>query len=126
MHVAHALSSAATISDMKTNQWVLANHNVVGYYRVHYDEANWERLLATLSSSHEVRQRLRQTRPNPVGMATDPSLCLFQRIPVINRAQLVDDAFNLARWVPGTSGGDWLIRSHVHRCPGHLLIRENR
>uniref|UniRef100_A0A4W5MKR3 Aminopeptidase n=1 Tax=Hucho hucho TaxID=62062 RepID=A0A4W5MKR3_9TELE len=45
--------------------WILANLNVSGYYRVNYDNANWERLLNS--------------------------------IPVINRAQLVDDAFNLAR-----------------------------
>uniref|UniRef100_H2SSR9 Aminopeptidase n=1 Tax=Takifugu rubripes TaxID=31033 RepID=H2SSR9_TAKRU len=63
---------SATIDAMKTTEWVLANNNVTGYYRVNYDEANWERLLAVLGSNHE-------------------------RIPVINRAQLVDDAFNLAR-----------------------------
>uniref|UniRef100_A0AAQ4QWD8 Aminopeptidase n=1 Tax=Gasterosteus aculeatus aculeatus TaxID=481459 RepID=A0AAQ4QWD8_GASAC len=45
--------------------WVLANLNVVGYYRVNYDLGNWNRLV--------------------------------ELIPVINRAQLVDDAFNLAR-----------------------------
>ncbi|XP_076590003.1 aminopeptidase N-like [Chaetodon auriga] len=52
--------------------WVLANINVTGYYRVNYDLGNWERLLIQLNSEHQV-------------------------IPVINRAQLVDDAFNLAR-----------------------------
>uniref|UniRef100_A0A8C7TEK9 Aminopeptidase n=1 Tax=Oncorhynchus mykiss TaxID=8022 RepID=A0A8C7TEK9_ONCMY len=54
------------------NNWILANLNVSGYYRVNYDNTNWERLLGVLSSNHE-------------------------SIPVINRAQLVDDAFNLAR-----------------------------
>uniref|UniRef100_A0A671V2U9 Aminopeptidase n=1 Tax=Sparus aurata TaxID=8175 RepID=A0A671V2U9_SPAAU len=52
--------------------WVLANLNVVGYYRVNYDVNNWRKLLTALSTNHEA-------------------------IPVINRAQLVDDAFNLAR-----------------------------
>lgn len=36
------------------NNWVLANHDVVGYYRVNYDDGNWQRLLNTLNSSHEV------------------------------------------------------------------------
>uniref|UniRef100_A0A3Q3BJF2 Aminopeptidase n=1 Tax=Kryptolebias marmoratus TaxID=37003 RepID=A0A3Q3BJF2_KRYMA len=54
------------------SSWVLANINVTGYYRVNYDLGNWERLFAQLSSDHQV-------------------------IPLINRAQLVDDAFNLAR-----------------------------
>ncbi|KAK5868073.1 hypothetical protein PBY51_012518 [Eleginops maclovinus] len=59
--------------DMRSDGlWVLANINITGYYRVNYDQGNWESLLAQLLSEHQV-------------------------IPVINRAQLVDDSFNLAR-----------------------------
>ncbi|XP_068595934.1 aminopeptidase Ey-like [Brachionichthys hirsutus] len=58
---------------MKTGaSWLLANINVTGFYRVNYDLGNWERLLSQLHSDHQV-------------------------LPLINRAQLVDDAFNLAR-----------------------------
>ncbi|XP_071753461.2 aminopeptidase Ey-like [Centroberyx gerrardi] len=53
-------------------EWLLANINTAGFYRVNYDSENWERLLTKLGSSH-------------------------QDILVINRAQLIDDAFNLAR-----------------------------
>uniref|UniRef100_A0A667XA10 Aminopeptidase n=1 Tax=Myripristis murdjan TaxID=586833 RepID=A0A667XA10_9TELE len=53
-------------------RWLLANINMTGFYRVNYDSENWERLLTKLSSQH-------------------------QDIPVINRAQIIDDAFNLAR-----------------------------
>ncbi|XP_052399868.1 aminopeptidase N [Carassius gibelio] len=60
-------------NDMKSaDEWVLANINVTGYYRVNYDNNNWERLLNVLQNSR-------------------------QSIPVINRAQLIDDAFNLAK-----------------------------
>uniref|UniRef100_A0A665W2T9 Aminopeptidase n=1 Tax=Echeneis naucrates TaxID=173247 RepID=A0A665W2T9_ECHNA len=52
--------------------WVLANTNVSGYFRVNYDLENWNRLLSLLNSHH-------------------------QALPVINRAQIIDDAFNLAR-----------------------------
>ncbi|XP_014032217.1 aminopeptidase N [Salmo salar] len=54
------------------SEWVLANLNVSGYYRVNYDTDNWERLIKQLTADHTV-------------------------IPLINRAQIVDDAFNLAR-----------------------------
>uniref|UniRef100_A0A8C2CFD2 Aminopeptidase n=1 Tax=Cyprinus carpio TaxID=7962 RepID=A0A8C2CFD2_CYPCA len=54
------------------NEWVLANLHVSGYFRVNYDLGNWERLLSKLESDHQV-------------------------IPVVNRAQILDDAFNLAR-----------------------------
>ncbi|XP_028439977.1 aminopeptidase N isoform X1 [Perca flavescens] len=65
---------SSTIDAMKASgtEWVLANLNVVGYYRVNYDEGNWNKLLNCLMADHKL-------------------------IPVINRAQLVDDAFNLAR-----------------------------
>ncbi|XP_070763201.1 aminopeptidase N-like [Enoplosus armatus] len=65
---------SATFDAMKASgaDWVLANFHVVGYYRVNYDQGNWEKLLNGLSTNHHI-------------------------IPVINRAQLVDDAFNLAR-----------------------------
>ncbi|XP_071775463.1 aminopeptidase N isoform X2 [Centroberyx gerrardi] len=67
-------TKSATIEAMKAtgDDWVLANLNVVGYYRVNYDQPNWDRLLIVLDTNHTL-------------------------IPVINRAQLVDDAFNLAR-----------------------------
>ncbi|XP_054632204.1 aminopeptidase N-like isoform X2 [Dunckerocampus dactyliophorus] len=53
-------------------EWILANVGCTGYYRVNYDPENWDRLLTQLES-------------NPRG------------IPVMNRGQLIDDAFNLAR-----------------------------
>ncbi|XP_074522479.1 aminopeptidase N-like [Halichoeres trimaculatus] len=56
----------------KPTDWVVANIDMAGFYRVNYDPDNWERLLTKLSSK-----------------PTD--------IPVINRAQIIDDAFNLAR-----------------------------
>ncbi|TMS05589.1 Aminopeptidase N [Larimichthys crocea] len=56
----------------KKGEWILANLNCTGYYRVNYNPENWERLLSQLDSE-----------PN--------------RIPLMNRAQLMDDGFNLAR-----------------------------
>ncbi|TNN32735.1 Aminopeptidase Ey [Liparis tanakae] len=67
-------TKSATIIEMKEplGNWVLVNLDVVGYYRVNYDLGNWNKLLNDLMNNH-------------------------QRIPLINRVQLVDDAFNLAR-----------------------------
>nr|XP_057943178.1 aminopeptidase N-like [Doryrhamphus excisus] len=53
-------------------KWILANVGCSGYYRVNYDPENWDRLLMQLES-------------NPHG------------IPEMNRGQLIDDAFHLAR-----------------------------
>ncbi|XP_051978902.1 aminopeptidase N [Xyrauchen texanus] len=68
------LERTAFHNEMKTtgNEWVLVNLNITGYFRVNYDTDNWEHLLNQLTENHKV-------------------------IPVINRAQIVDDAFNLAR-----------------------------
>ncbi|XP_041795824.1 alanyl (membrane) aminopeptidase a [Chelmon rostratus] len=56
----------------KDGEWILANINRTGYYRVNYDPENWERLLTQLER-------------NP------------HRIPRMNRWQLIDDAFMLER-----------------------------
>lgn len=56
----------------KKGAWILANVNCAGFYRVNYDLENWDRLLNELET-------------NP------------QNIPLLNRGQLIDDAFNLAR-----------------------------
>lgn len=56
----------------KKGEWILANVNCTGYYRVNYNSLNWQRLLSQLESNRDL-------------------------IPLMNRGQLVDDAFNLAR-----------------------------
>lgn len=67
------LNKSASCELMKTEtDWVLANLNVTGYYRVNYDSHNWERLITQLTSDHQV-------------------------ISVLNRGQIIDDAFTLAR-----------------------------
>uniref|UniRef100_A0A1W7RJE8 Aminopeptidase n=1 Tax=Agkistrodon contortrix contortrix TaxID=8713 RepID=A0A1W7RJE8_AGKCO len=53
-------------------QWLLLNVNVTGYFRVNYDLANWQMLMNQLNED-------------------------LQMIPVLNRAQIIGDAFNLAR-----------------------------
>ncbi|KAM9376125.1 aminopeptidase N-like [Pholidichthys leucotaenia] len=56
----------------KPGEWILANVNCTGYYRVNYNPENWKRLLTQLQANRD-------------------------RIPLMNRGQLIDDAFNLAR-----------------------------
>ncbi|XP_075362623.1 aminopeptidase N isoform X1 [Mycteria americana] len=57
---------------VSSSGWLLLNLNVSGYFRVNYNMENWAQLLQQLRTNHQV-------------------------IPVINRAQIIDDAFNLAR-----------------------------
>ncbi|XP_037803557.1 LOW QUALITY PROTEIN: aminopeptidase N-like [Penaeus monodon] len=54
------------------DQWVIFNLQQTGYYRVNYDDHNWNLLVQQLKDDHEV-------------------------IHVVNRAQIIDDAMNLAR-----------------------------
>uniref|UniRef100_A0A9L0JQY8 Aminopeptidase n=1 Tax=Equus asinus TaxID=9793 RepID=A0A9L0JQY8_EQUAS len=53
------------------DEWVLLNLNVTGYYQVNYDEDNWRKIQTQLQTD-------------------------LSAIPVINRAQVIYDAFNLA------------------------------
>ncbi|XP_078253150.1 aminopeptidase Q-like [Rhinoraja longicauda] len=52
--------------------WILLNFNISAFCRVNYDDSNWHRLSRQLNK--------------------DPSV-----IPVVNRAQLISDAFDFAR-----------------------------
>jgi len=54
------------------DQWVIFNLQETGYYRVNYDLNNWNLLIHQLNTDHKV-------------------------INTINRAQLIDDAMDLAR-----------------------------
>lgn len=38
----------------KNGEWILANINCIGYYRVNYNPENWERLLAQLQKNRHV------------------------------------------------------------------------
>lgn len=55
-------------------EWIIGNVQQKGYYRVNYDLRNWEALISQLNSDHRV-------------------------IPTKNRAQIIDDAFNLGRYL---------------------------
>jgi len=55
------------------NDWFIVNRQQTGFYRVNYDINSWRRLIDTLNSDR------------------------FESIAVVNRAQIIDDLFNLAR-----------------------------
>ncbi|KAI8424594.1 hypothetical protein MSG28_003037 [Choristoneura fumiferana] len=55
------------------DDWLIANIQQTGFYRINYDQRNWQMLIKILN---------------------DPSR--FEKIHPINRAQIVDDAMNLA------------------------------
>ena len=57
---------------MENNSWVIANLKHSGFYRVNYDNQNWELLINQLNENHQV-------------------------IDSISRAQLIDDSFYLAQ-----------------------------
>ncbi|XP_025986451.2 aminopeptidase N [Solenopsis invicta] len=60
--------------DVTPSQWVLFNVQETGYYRVNYDTNNWQMIIKQLKNKTK-----------------------FKYISTINRAQLIDDALNLAR-----------------------------
>lgn len=53
------------------DQWVIFNVQQIGYYRVNYDQHNWNLLIQQMLTDH-------------------------QRIHINNRVQMIDDVMNLA------------------------------
>ncbi|KAF5286144.1 hypothetical protein FQR65_LT12899 [Abscondita terminalis] len=61
-----------TLPFLDNNDWLIANKQETGYYRVNYDESNWKLITQALQSNH-------------------------LDIHFLNRAQLIDDSLNLAK-----------------------------
>jgi aminopeptidase N len=59
--------------DCFENSYLTFRFAFIGYYRVNYDDSNWGLLINYLKSDD------------------------YKKIPPVNRAQLLDDALNLAR-----------------------------
>nr|ADK11711.1 aminopeptidase N [Sitophilus oryzae] len=102
--------SNLTFNISSNESWIVLNNLQTGYYRVNYDSTLWTRLASALQQSN------------------------FSDIPDVNRAQIVNDAFNLARagslsysslfniteflasdtsyivWYPAFSGFDFLLK----------------
>lgn len=69
-----SLTQVLQITDKSAaDEWIMLNPQVNTIYRVDYDELNWRMIIATLNSSED-----------------------YQRIHVLNRAQLIDDLMALA------------------------------
>lgn len=75
------------------NDWFLFNIQETGYYRVNYDLQIWNRIITELTTV-------------TLGLSN---------IPIVNRAQLIDDSFNLARSNRLFYGVPLSIASYLHR-----------
>ncbi|XP_029176834.1 membrane alanyl aminopeptidase-like [Nylanderia fulva] len=71
--------------------WTIFNLQQIGYYRVNYDEENWQRITNYLHSRN------------------------YKKIHVLNRAQIIDDAFNLMVAGHLHSYIFWNIISYLHQ-----------
>ncbi|XP_057330693.1 aminopeptidase N-like [Microplitis mediator] len=67
-------TASIEISAPPRDKWLIANKQQFGYYRVNYDEENWKLIIQYLKSNN------------------------YHKIHVLNRAQLIDDAFVLAEF----------------------------
>nr|AVD96937.1 putative APN-1 [Nilaparvata lugens] len=64
--------TSITIDNIAGDGWVIFNVQHKGFYRVNYDEENWMKIVEQLKNDHS-------------------------KIGAVNRAQLIDDAYSLAR-----------------------------
>ncbi|KAF5304328.1 hypothetical protein FQA39_LY09707 [Lamprigera yunnana] len=66
-------TKSSQINERLTDDWIIVNKHQIGYYRVMYDNTNWNRLITFLRTKD------------------------FTVIPPVNRAQLIDDAIFFAQ-----------------------------
>lgn len=65
--------ATVTFDDLGADDWLIVNKQERGYYRVNYDEDNWRLIIDYLNTAD------------------------YSKISRLNRAQLIDDSFHLAR-----------------------------
>ncbi|CAF0965985.1 unnamed protein product [Rotaria sordida] len=65
-------SSSPSNANIQSNEWILANPNLLGFFRTNYDIRNWRMIIEQLKNDHK-------------------------NFTIIERAGVVDDLFNLAR-----------------------------
>jgi hypothetical protein len=58
--------------NIRSNEWILANPDLLGFFRTNYDRENWKRIIRQFKTDH-------------------------QKFSTVERAGLIDDAINLAR-----------------------------
>jgi aminopeptidase N len=58
--------------NIKPNEWILVNPDLLGFFRTNYDKENWKKIIQQFKIDH-------------------------QKFSIVERAGLIDDALNLAR-----------------------------
>jgi hypothetical protein len=58
--------------NIKSNEWILVNPDLLGFFRTNYDRENWKKIIQQFKLDHE-------------------------KFTIVERAGLIDDALNLAR-----------------------------
>ncbi|XP_029671186.1 aminopeptidase N-like [Formica exsecta] len=77
--------------ELNETEWIIFNVRQTGYYRVNYDAKNWQLISDYLDSPH------------------------FMNIHVLNRAQLIDDAFHLMIARQLDSSIFWNLTRYLHQ-----------
>ncbi|XP_029178496.1 aminopeptidase N-like [Nylanderia fulva] len=84
-------TSELEIPNLNENEWIIANIQQSGYYRVNYDSENWRKIARYLNSEN------------------------YTNIHVINRAQIIDDAFHFAMQGKLSFSIFWDLTSYLPR-----------
>jgi aminopeptidase N len=58
--------------NVKSNEWILVNPDLLGFFRTNYDKENWKKIIQQFKTDHH-------------------------KFSIVERAGLIDDALNLAR-----------------------------
>ncbi|OWF45520.1 Aminopeptidase N [Mizuhopecten yessoensis] len=91
------------VSITPTDGWIIGNIQQYGYYRVHYDQANWEALIQQLIDDHE-------------------------KIHVVNRGALISDAWALAKANLSSMEVAWdmliYLANETEYIPWSVAVRE--
>ncbi|XP_029671244.1 aminopeptidase Ey-like [Formica exsecta] len=85
------IATSSFDKELNESEWIIFNVKQTGYYRINYDAKNWQLISDYLDSPH------------------------FMNIHVLNRAQLIDDAFHLMIARQLDSSIFWNLTRYLHQ-----------
>jgi aminopeptidase N len=83
--------------NIRSNEWILANPDLLGFFRTNYDRENWRKIIRQFKTDH-------------------------QKFSIVERAGLIDDAINLARPSKSQQFNDIISLFFLDILPASLIF----
>ncbi|XP_047984433.1 membrane alanyl aminopeptidase-like [Leguminivora glycinivorella] len=120
------LTAQSTVIERGTtgNEWVIFNKQETGFYRVNYDDTNWALLTRALRSNQRtnIHERNRAQIVNDVFQLARAGVLRYER--ALNILSFLEFEDQYAPWLAAITGFNWVVRRLAHDEENLAKLRE--